>query len=183
MGANGRQQLACAIGQQGFCDRHAQRMGLGAGAATGRVQGFQTIEAGHQPAHFQLVAGEGGVTCDWHLTPALQARVQSALGGHYGAGVRVIQSGNQALDAPVTPSAFNANHALRDRGQHLRRFECGAHALGQAQPLQAGQRQHNAVEFAARELLEPGGDVAAQVAQFKVAIKEMNFGLGRGADR
>jgi hypothetical protein len=57
---------------------------------------------------------------------------------------------------------------LRDRGQHLRRFERGAHALGQAQTLQAGQRQHNAVEFAAREFLEPGRDIAAQVAQFKV---------------
>ena len=87
-------------------------------------------------------------------------------------------SGAQQLPQPILAgAAFDRQRALADRRQHDLGRQDLAREPGLAEPCEAAQRQHDRVEFARRQLIEPGVDIAADRHDRQIGAQPQQLGL------
>ena len=106
--------------------------------------------------------------------PGAELGEERPLGGDGEAGRRIVDSGEQVCRHRVVGAALHGNTPLADSGDEDCWVESFGDALGHAEHFQCGHRHHD--RAAVGDLLEPPGDVAAQLDELQVRANACQLG-------
>ena len=124
-----------------------------------------------------------GECADGGGAPGLELGEQRPLGGGAGAGVVVVEQGDEGCRVRVVRADLHRERPLAGGREHLDRVEQLADGVDPSEATQACGGEHDGVEVSLGDLPHPGVDVAAQSGDDEAEAQGLELGPAAGGAR